>query len=288
MLRVFCDGMTTEPRLAHPEGVAVHRDGSVWCGGELGQIYRIAPDGTTREVVVSTGGFCLGLAFDAADNLFVCDLAHAAVFRLDSRTGALDRFAGGAAGHRFTTPNFPAFDAAGRLYVSDSGTAGTAGPGIFRFGPDGDGELWHPGPFEFANGLAFDAECRTLYVAETWRHAISAIEVRADGSPGTRSDLAVLPGVLPDGLAVAADGAVYVGCYEPSQIMRVAAGREPEIVAADPTAHLLCHPTNIAFRDTTLISANLGRWHLTAVAAGVPGAPLPPTPPTPPVPPVGR
>ena len=31
--------------LDHPEGVAVHRDGSVWAGGEGGQVYRVAPGG---------------------------------------------------------------------------------------------------------------------------------------------------------------------------------------------------------------------------------------------------
>lgn len=279
-MRIFCDGATSEPRLSHPEGVAIHRDGSVWCGGERGEIYRIAADGGSREVVASTSGFCLGVAFDADDNLFVCDLAHAAVFRLDTRTGELARFADGVPGHRFVTPNFPAFDRAGRLYVSDSGDPAGPGPGILRFTPDGTGELWHPGPFAFANGLAFTPDGGTLYVVETWRHAITAIEVSPGGDPGTSRDVAVLPGVLPDGLAVAADGTVYIACYEPSQIMRIRPGDGPgavaEVVAADPTAHLLCHPTNIAFRGTALISANLGRWHLTEIEVGQTGLPLPP------------
>jgi sugar lactone lactonase YvrE len=44
---IFHDGMLTDPQLDHPEGVAVDRDGNVWCGGERGQIYRLDPDGTT-------------------------------------------------------------------------------------------------------------------------------------------------------------------------------------------------------------------------------------------------
>jgi hypothetical protein len=36
-----------------------------------------------------------------------------------------------------------------------------------------------------------------------------------------------------------------------------------QCVLADPEAHLLCHPTNIAFRGSTLFAANLGRWHIT-------------------------
>ena len=47
--RVFFDGLTYAPRLAHPEGVAVAPDGAVWCGTENGQFMRIAPDGVTME-----------------------------------------------------------------------------------------------------------------------------------------------------------------------------------------------------------------------------------------------
>jgi gluconolactonase len=95
-VRVFFDGLASTPRLDHPEGVAVAADGAVWCGGEGGQIYRIAD--RTIERVATTGGFCLGLAFDADGMLYVCDLHHAAVFRLDTRTGTLERFADGAGG----------------------------------------------------------------------------------------------------------------------------------------------------------------------------------------------
>jgi gluconolactonase len=56
--------------------------------------------------------------------------------------------------------------------------------------------------------------------------------------------------------------------------------REPDgtlrTAASDPDAHLLCHPTNVAFRGSRLITANLGRWHLTELDAGVAGVPLPP------------
>lgn len=276
-MRVFCDGMLSEPRLAHPEGLAVDREGNVWCGGELGQIYRISPDGAHREVVASTDGFCLGMAFDAAGDLFVCDLKHAAVFRLDTASMSLDLFATGVPGHRFRIPNYPVFDAAGRLYVSDSGQMDAPGPGILRFEPDGTGQVWDAGPFGFANGLALSRDGRELYVAETFRHAISAIEIRPDRSAGARRDLAVLPDTYPDGLAVADDGTLFVGCYQPSRILRIDSTGEVRIVAEDVSAHLLAHPTNIAFCKDSLIAANHGRWHLTRVDVATAGMPLPPT-----------
>ncbi|WP_168207391.1 SMP-30/gluconolactonase/LRE family protein [Microlunatus elymi] len=269
--------MITEPRLAHPEGVAIDRDGNVWCGGETGQIYRIAPDGCRRELVASTGGFCLGLAFGPSGDLFVCDLAHAAVYRLDPRSGSVMPFASGVPGHTLRIPNYPAFDAAGRLYVSDSWAMRQPGPGILRFDPDGDGELWHAGPFDFANGLALSADGSWIYVAETFGQRVSAIEIRPDGSAGGRRVLAELPGDYPDGLAVAADGSVFVGCYQPSRILRIDPSGTVTVVAEDVSAHILAHPTNIAFAKESLIAANHGRWHLTEIDVGVRGVPLPPT-----------
>jgi gluconolactonase len=274
--RVLVDGTLSEPRLDHPEGVAVAADGSVWCGGERGQIYRVDPDTHAIEEVASTGGFCLGVAFDARGDLFVCDLKHAAVFRLAAGSGALDVFAEAAGGRRLRTPNALAFDARGTLYVSDSLAQGEPGPGLYRFAPDGSGELWHDAPLHFANGLALTPEGDAIYVAETFAHAIVRIAIEPDGCAGARTVVARLPGVLPDGLAVDAHGRLYVACYEPSQILRVELDGTVGVLLHDEQAHLLCHPTNVAFRGSELIAANLGRWHLTAIEAGVTGVPLPP------------
>jgi sugar lactone lactonase YvrE len=274
---VLFEAVTDDLQLDHPEGVAVHPvDGSIWCGGERGQIYRLPPDGSRLEQVASTGGFCLGMAFDADANLFVCDLKHAAVFRLDARSGAVERFADGARGRRLAIPNYPAFDARGRLYVSDSHAFRVPGPGVFRFEPDGSGELWYAHDVNFANGLALAPDGAALYVAETFGHAIFRVPIVDDGSAGGREDVADLGAWLPDGLAFDADGNLYVGCYEPSQVLRIDRSGTVDVVFHDIDAHTLAHPTNLAFAGTTMVTANLGRWHLTAIELGVAGAPLPP------------
>jgi sugar lactone lactonase YvrE len=268
---VFYDGTLTDPQLDHPECVAVAADGSVWCGGERGQIFRIEPDGSALEQVASTGGFCLGLAFSPGGDLYVCDLKHAAVFRLAAGSDRPEMFADG-----FRIPNYPAFDADGLLYVSDSHGFHDPGPGVHRFGPDGVGDLWYTENVDFANGLALSPDGRFLYVVETFGHAVFRVPIGKDGSPGAREDVARFPGVLPDGIAFAADGSLYVGCYEPSMVLRVEPDGPVECVVRDAEAHALCHPTNLAFRGTTLLLANLGRWHVAAVELGVEGAPLPP------------
>ena len=272
---VFYDGLFTEPMLDHPEGLAVHRDGSVWCGGERGQVYRIEPDGSSIEQVARIeGGFCHGMAFDREDNLYVCDLKHAAVLRLDAKSGSVETYADGADGRGINICNYPAFDAEGHLYVSDSNAFKVPGPGIFRFDPGGPGMLWYDEPVDFANGLALSPDGAYLYVAETFGNSVFRIPIEENGSAGPREEVAGLPGSLPDGLAFDADGNLYVACYEPSQVLRVAPEGTVECLIRDHEAHLLCHPTNLAFRDNVLFTTNLGRWHITAIETAAEGLPL--------------
>jgi gluconolactonase len=273
---VFVDGTLSDPQLDHPEGVAVHPDGSVWCGGERGQIFRLDPDGSSVEQVASTDGFALGMAFDrGAEHLYVCDLKHAAVFRLEVASGRVERFADGAPGGRMRIPNSPALDADGRLYVSDSHRFGRPGPGVFRIDPEGRGELWYDRDVTFANGLALAPDGSALYVAETFASNVFRIPIRDDGSAGPREEVAHVPGSLPDGLAFDVEGALYAGCYEPSQVLRIDPSGAVDVLWHDVTAHTLAHPTNVAFRGTTMFTANLGRWHVTRIEVGVEGVPLP-------------
>jgi sugar lactone lactonase YvrE len=216
------------------------------------------------------------MAFDrTAEHVYVCDNKHAAVFRLEVATGAVERFADGAPAGRFKIPNYPAFDADGRLFVSDSHAFGVPGPGVWRVDANGRSELWYERDVTFANGLAVAPDGRWLYVAETFAHKVFRIPIRDDGSAGEREDVADLPGSWPDGLALDRAGNLYVGCYEPSRVLRISPSGEVETLYHDLSAHTLAHPTNVAFRGTTMFTSNLGRWHLTRLEVGIEGAPLP-------------
>ncbi|MGE3913190.1 MAG: SMP-30/gluconolactonase/LRE family protein [Chloroflexota bacterium] len=274
---VFFDGIFSEPRLNHPEGIAIDGTGNIWCGGEEGEIFRIAADGSSIELMGSTGGFTLGLAFDGAGRLYTCDLKHAAVFRLDPASGSLERFATGDGTTTMKVPNVPVVDPQrGCLYVSDSHDFHAAGPGVWRFSLEtGAGTLWYDRPLRFANGMALSADRTWLYVAETFARRVVRIPIQPDGSAGNAETVLTEIPALPDGLAVDIEGRLYVTCYEPSRIYRLEHDGSLQLLIDDPEAHTLCHPTNIAFRGTDLFNSNLGRWHITRTPVGVAGQPLP-------------
>lgn len=263
--RIRFDGMLSSPRLDHPESVAVAPDGSLWCGGEAGQIYRI--EGNTIEEVANTGGFILGVAFDATGNLFACDIGRTEVWRLDANTNALEPLSGSLHGHQLITPNFALPLPDGSLLVTDSGIAHEPRTGVVRFA-DGDGSIWLDEPLNFANGLALSPDARTVYIAESWSHRILAVDVDSSFRPRGPARLHCdLPGYIPDGITVDTDGTLYVGCYEPSAVLRVSAsGKEIDVLSDDATAHELCHPTGVVVSGRELLVANLGRWHITSIS----------------------
>ena len=195
---VLLDGTLSEPAgLDHPECVAVDAEGGIWCGGERGQVYRLAPDGSSLEEVACSGGFTLGIAFAPNGDLFLCDLKTALVLRMPAGSDRLETFAEGAGGARFRVPNSLAFDADGCLYVSDSHGFKDPGPGIFRFEPGGEGDkLRRAEVFDFANGVALAPDGRSLYMAETFANRIVRVAVGDDGDAGAVDVIADLPGVL--------------------------------------------------------------------------------------------
>jgi gluconolactonase len=269
---VFADG------LDHPECIAVHPDGTVWAGGEAGQIYRISADGKQVEEVANTGGFILGIAFSpGATWLAICDLGKKCVWRLDLKTFALERFADGAGGHAFNIPNYAVFDNNGNLYVSESGAFRQVNGKVLKFSPDGKGDIWHEGPFNFANGMAMGPGGTHLYVALSFLPGVERVAIQADGSAGERTLFCTLPEAVPDGLAFDAAGNLYVSCYAPNKIFKVSPSQEVSVLIDDWEAHTLSNPTNIAFGGEhldQLFAANLGRWHITKIETGIKGLAL--------------
>ena len=268
---IFAEG------LDHPEGIAFHKDGSLWAGGEAGQIYRMDQQGRVAQVA-DTGGFVLGLAFSpGCEWLAICDLGKKCVWRLDPSTYRLTLFAEGAGGHRFNIPNYAVFDRIGNLYVSESGAFRQEIGKILKFNRNGEGVVWHPGPLNFANGMALSPDEKSLFVVSSFLPGVELIPILEDGSAGKIEVYCTLPRTVPDGIAFDKEGNLYVTCYTPNTIFKVTPSRNVTEFVHDWDAHTLANPTNIAFGgpdNSTLYSANLGRWHITSIPTKVRGLPL--------------
>lgn len=261
--------------LDHPEGVAVAADGTVWAGGEAGQVYRIR-DGAPEQVA-TTGGFLLGLALDGNGIVYACDVQRHEVLRIDPETAAVTTCSAGGPDAPFRNPNFPVFDDAGNLYVTDSGRWKADDGDIKLIRPDGTTQVWTREVARFPNGACLTADGDALLVIESLRPGVTRIPIRADESAGAPEPVCELPATVPDGIAVDESGGCYVACYRPDRIYYVDAAGHVEVFADDPQGTVLAAPTNVVFTGAdrrTMVVGSLGRWHLAAMRVDVPGVAL--------------
>jgi DNA-binding beta-propeller fold protein YncE len=184
-----------------------------------GSIYVYGADGTyqhTYSPAVDVAGWQpLGLAFDAAGNLYVSDVSvNPQKVLVFDRTGALVRTLGEQAALSF--PNGIAVDSHGNVYVTDGNngrllvfdTSGTLAAKVGR--GVGDGNLGLP------RGLAVDAQDR-VYVADSSGHAVSVYAALVAGEQrlaylGSFGSQGIGNGEFefPNGLAVDGRGRIYV------------------------------------------------------------------------------
>lgn len=256
--------------LDHPEGVTWGPDGFVYAGGEAGQVYRVSLDGDVHQVG-STGGFILGVCADADSNIYACDSARGAIMRV-TPGGEVSTYFGGLGGRALGGPNYPVFDRAGNLYFTESGDFHKDNGRLWVVRPGGEGEVLRDDVAAFPNGLALDRHEEFLYVVVSTLPGI----VRAPVRGGPAETVAVFERKVPDGIALDAEGALYVACYSPDEIWRINPGGDVELLAEDWERTVLAAPTNVAFCGPELdilVVASLGRWHLTKTRVSVPGQP---------------
>ena len=268
-LRIVASG------LDHPEGVAVDTDGTIWCGGEAGQLYRVDPGTGTVEQVADTGGFSLGVACDATGRVYVCVASERpAVLRFDPATGVVETYCDSADGGPLVLPNWAAFAPDGTLWCTDSGTEslGALDGRILMIPPGGgDAAVANADPLHFPNGLCLDADGAVCFV-DTLTPGLFRLE---DGQAATVTDL---PGHSPDGILACADGSFIVACYYPFRLLLVPVGGGAfEVLLDDATGIHLPMPTNAAYLadgGTEIVIGSLGGQALTAIDVGMRGLPL--------------
>lgn len=270
-VKIFAEG------IPHPEGIAIDENGWLYTGSaspdhtDMGMIYKISPDGSEIEQFADTKGRVLGLDFNADGLLFTCDVLNSAIITVD-RLGRCNVFADRVDDRKLQKPNFLVFDPSERLIVSDSGTAkaGEATGAIFRFTPDGSGEILVDN-LVFPNGIAFDNDFTHLFVVLTRDNSIIKIPIFEDGLVGEPTLFAGDLNNGPDGISIDQQGNVFATITRPSQIVKFSSKGEQLAKILDTEDRLLAAPSNVAFggdHQETLFIANLFGNHISYINLG--------------------
>ncbi len=260
--------------LDHPECLNFGPDGGCYAGGEDGQVYRLRFD-APPEVYARTAGGVGGVCLDGTGNLYDCNYGRATVHRV-TPSGTVSVYSQGTVGAPATEPNYAVFGADGWLFYSDSGSYYRPNGRLYGVSPSGETRLIFGGHLHYPNGLAIDPSGQWLYMIQSTAPNIIRFPMQGGGALGEPEIFLKLRGVVPDGMAFAASGTLYVSCYAPDVILRIGADRVVETLVEDPGADLLNRPTNVAFEPgtTNLWFANFGGHTVCSIEVGETGAPL--------------
>jgi sugar lactone lactonase YvrE len=118
-------------------------------------------------------------------------------------------------------------DASGRAYVGNFGFDRHRGEPerstcLARVDPDGR-VTRAAEDLRFPNGTVITPDGRTLIVAETLAHRLTAFDVDGRGDLSNRRVLTAIDGCFPDGICLDAEGAVWVADARSNRVLRVRA-----------------------------------------------------------------
>jgi gluconolactonase len=211
---------------SYTEGVVAGRNGELFVSEPLGgRITRIAGD---RATTWAKTGAPNGHKILGDGTHLVCDGSARAVLKLDAEgrtTGTASRESEGSA---LRAPNDLTVGRRG-FYFTDPGGSTLDNPiGTVHFvNVAGETKTVARG-LAFPNGVTLSADERALFVAESQRNRILKFEVRPDGALGPQQVFAELPRKSgeqianePDGIALDADGNLFVAHYGMRQVQVV-------------------------------------------------------------------
>lgn len=130
-------------------------------------------------------------------------------------------------------------DAAGNVFVGrhgekPTGKAPTVAASLWRIGAAGQASRCYGG-IQLTNGLGFSPDGSHLYHNDTVIRTLLVSDVGADGRLANRRVCFVLDAGSPDGLAVDADGCVWVAAMSAGRIIRVTPDGREDLVLESPS-----------------------------------------------------
>ena len=222
-------GAKNPPRPLRPNGIALEPDGCFLLadlGETLGGVWRLHPDGAVEPVLTQIGSQPL------------------------------------------PPTNFVLRDAQGRLWITVSTRKVPRDLGYRRDVADGFIVLVDRGSARIvADNLGYANECllsadeRHLYVNETFARRLSRFSVLQGTGLGPRETVAEFAeGVFPDGLALDADGGIWITSIVSNRVLRIDRAGRMEVVIED------CAADHVAWVEQAYTAGTLGRPHLDRAA----------------------
>jgi len=183
-----------------------------------GALYRRTPDGKIQTLLQrkQIGGLVL------ADGGVVLTGANLAFW--NESTNELRELFSSYEGKPIRRFNDLTTDSRGSIFVGSVNPAPADGgkrpPGeLYRVDPGGRVvKMWEG--IEFSNGLGFGPGEKLLFHADTFTNAIWAYDVKEDRTLSDRRIFGKLPDAAPDGLAVDAEGGVWVAATSSGELLR--------------------------------------------------------------------
>jgi sugar lactone lactonase YvrE len=192
------------------------------------QVMSVDLDGVVEEVCV-VAGRPSGIGWLPDGRMLVVSMNDRCVVRLE-RDGTLAEHAD-LSGLASAPCNDMVVDGRGNAYVGNPGYDMRNPPSplpaaeVVLVRADGSAEVVDRSLL-FPNGSAVSPDGRTLIVAETMAGRLSAFDIADDGTLSNRRTYADLPGRSPDGIALDAEGGVWVADASGDACVRVREGGE--------------------------------------------------------------
>jgi sugar lactone lactonase YvrE len=233
---------TVASELAFPEAPR-WRDGSLYVSEIFGgRVVRIDVERGDATVVAEVPARPSGTGWWPDSTMLVVSMRDRRVLRVGT-DGALDVLADLSDLVSGDT-NDMVVDGRGNAYVGSFGYDYAAGEErrasvLVLVEPDGRArvvadDVWFP------NGMVVTPDGRTLLVAETPAERITAFTIEPDGSLADRHVFAELDGARPDGIALDAEGALWIASPGTGELLRVAQGEVLERGASPAGSALAC------------------------------------------------
>jgi gluconolactonase len=287
--------------LKRPEDVVVSRDGRVWASDQASACAEILPDGGLRRVG-KAGGAPNGINMDLQGRILIANFGLGTsptgpLQRLDPETGEIEIVCEKIDGRTLAASNYPITDRAGNIWCSHStfdrerSAKGLADGFVYRVRPDGLAQKMADG-FEFANGLALDADEAHLYVCQTMGRNVVRLPIRADGSLDAREPYGPLlgepafPNAAPerrarfgatDGCGFDQEGNLWVTLVVANKVVAITPSGRVETILHDPTGEVMDWPTNVSWGGPDLRDLYIGsirKDYILHARSPVPGMPL--------------